>query len=178
MPHLVYVQNRHIWSLSTNACLSQPIVQAPLDQRIGVSHRVQLTLDKAPLPNSKPIKTNDLIPQGKGMLCVTQFPQSWTATKAESPHFRQDMTQVVPIVPHAEVGQMGKFGKYYLHDWYARKRDTTARHSDGYIHVVSHHFVGCLLLMQLAADAFLRRASLKSAGPCRQRGPPLREPNR
>ena len=20
---------------------------------------------------------------------------------------------------------MGKFGKYYLHDWYARKRDTT-----------------------------------------------------
>ncbi|CAK9064843.1 unnamed protein product [Durusdinium trenchii] len=25
-----------------------------------------------------------------------------------------------------KVGQMGKFGKYYLHDWYARKRDTTA----------------------------------------------------
>lgn len=25
-----------------------------------------------------------------------------------------------------KVGQMGKFGKYYMHDWYARKRDTTA----------------------------------------------------
>lgn len=25
----------------------------------------------------------------------------------------------------AKVGQMGKFGRYYLHDWYARKRDTT-----------------------------------------------------
>mmetsp|Transcript_11562 Transcript_11562/g.20478 ORF Transcript_11562/g.20478 Transcript_11562/m.20478 type:complete len:314 (-) Transcript_11562:65-1006(-) len=24
-----------------------------------------------------------------------------------------------------KVGQMGKFGKYYLHDWYARSRDTT-----------------------------------------------------
>ncbi|CAJ1330745.1 unnamed protein product, partial [Effrenium voratum] len=25
-----------------------------------------------------------------------------------------------------KVGQMSKFGKYYMHDWFARKRDTTA----------------------------------------------------
>ena len=34
------------------------------------------------------------------------------------------------MIAFPQVGQMSKFGKYYMHDWFARKRDTTAPRQD------------------------------------------------
>lgn len=46
---------------------------------------------------------------------------TWTSIKEQEFKDRESY-----LGQSTKVGQMGKFGKYYLHDWYARKRDTTA----------------------------------------------------
>jgi len=46
---------------------------------------------------------------------------TWTSIKEQEYKDRESY-----LGQSMKVGQMGKFGKYYMHDWYARKRDTTA----------------------------------------------------